>query len=136
MTENEKAKVSAEDTHLGSMIKLFDEEIGDTYEINILKSTSYNSGKEASLYLIQGTTFNESQLAASRGSRSLHWVFVSQTQGEFLPLFLFLRNNNVSQYRLINPMLKLQIGVILFHYESLFFKKMLYLVASQYIAVP
>lgn len=64
MTETEKAKVSTENTHLGSMIKLFDEEIGDTYEINLLKSTSYNSGKEASLYLIQGTTFNESQLTA------------------------------------------------------------------------
>ncbi|WP_010244293.1 alpha/beta hydrolase-fold protein [Acetivibrio cellulolyticus] len=66
MTNTEKSKVLAEPTELGDHITLFDEEIGSTYEINLLKSSSYDASKKASFYLVQGTTFNGTQLTALR----------------------------------------------------------------------
>ncbi len=66
MTDTEKSKVIAENTELGERITLFDEEIGAAYEINLIKSSSYDPSKEASFFLIQGSTFHEIQLIALR----------------------------------------------------------------------
>jgi len=66
MTGTEKAKVIAENTELGENITLFDEEIGATYEITLLKSSSYDASKKASFFLVQGSTFNVTQLTALR----------------------------------------------------------------------
>lgn len=66
MTDIEKSKISVENTELGERITFFDEEIGSAYEINLLKSTSYDASKEASFFLVQGSTFNEKQLTALR----------------------------------------------------------------------
>lgn len=64
MNDIEKSKVQLKQTDLGDRISFFDEEIEDTYEMNLLKSTSFDSSKKAALYLIQGSTFNETQLEA------------------------------------------------------------------------
>ena len=66
MTDTEKSKVMVEETELGEHITLFDEEIKDSYEIILLKSSAYDASKEASFYLVQGNIFNDTQLAALR----------------------------------------------------------------------
>lgn len=66
MTDTEKSKVIAENSELGERITLFDEEIGAAYEINLLKSSSYDASKKASFFLVQGSTFHETQLTALR----------------------------------------------------------------------
>ena len=64
MTDFEKSKVIVEDTELGERIILYDEEIKASYEINLLKSSSYDASMDASFFLVQGTTFHEGQLTA------------------------------------------------------------------------
>ncbi len=66
MTDTEISQVTAEKTELGESISLYDEEIGETYEITLLKSTAYDPSKTASFYLVQGTEFNETQIRALR----------------------------------------------------------------------
>jgi predicted alpha/beta superfamily hydrolase len=66
MSDIEKSKVIIENTELSERITLFDEEIGAAYEINLLKSSSFDASKKASFYLVQGSAFHETQLTALR----------------------------------------------------------------------
>lgn len=66
MTDTEKSQAIAEPSELGENISLYDEEIGATYTITLLKSSAYDATKTAAFYLVQGTQFNESALAALR----------------------------------------------------------------------
>ncbi len=73
MNKTEKSKITTEFTEPGNRITLFDEEIGSSYEINLIKGSTYDASKEAALYLVQGTAFHETQLNALRdylGSRT------------------------------------------------------------------
>lgn len=72
MTDTERSKVLVQQTLLGDKITLFDEEVGDNYEIYLLKSASYQDSKKASFYLIQGTTFNPVQLKALKDYLDAH----------------------------------------------------------------
>lgn len=64
MTESEKAKLVLEATELGDKITFFDEEINDTYEINLLKSSDHEPSNNSELYIVQGTSLHDTQLSA------------------------------------------------------------------------
>ncbi len=64
MTASEKSKVVLVTSKLCDQITLLDEEIGSIYEIDLLKSSSYDPSKPASLYLVHGAGFNEIQVKA------------------------------------------------------------------------
>ncbi len=66
MTDTELSQITAEQTEWGDRVSLYDEEIGDTFEITLLKSAAYDASKTASFYLVQGTEFNDTQLTALR----------------------------------------------------------------------
>lgn len=64
MTDTERSMVKVEANLLGERITLFDEETSSEYEINLIKSSSYDPTKEALLFLVQGTQFYDNQLTA------------------------------------------------------------------------
>ena len=64
MTDTEKSKVRVEETDLGERITLYDEELDLNCEITLLMSSSYEASLGAELYLVQGTTFNDTELSA------------------------------------------------------------------------
>ena len=66
MSDTEKSKILVEGTEFGERITLFDEEIGEAYDIDLLKSSSYDASKNASFFLVQGSKFHKTQLIALR----------------------------------------------------------------------
>ncbi len=62
MTDNEKSKMSVRKMDFGDLISFYDDEMGKNYESSLLKSKNFDQMKDASLFIVLGKNFNDTEI--------------------------------------------------------------------------
>ncbi len=62
MSENEKSKISVQKKDFGDSISFYDDELNKNYESSLLKSKNFNQASDASLFIVLGKNFNDTEV--------------------------------------------------------------------------